>query len=409
MLRTTRRNRESASRKTLKRQVYAQTGGARWFTLDNDKDNTRLKHWADEIAEAVTSNILPESLNQLTKPDATPQQQLDAFIDAHRYQDTLLQLSISIAKKQASIPEDLNIKTASENITKLTDSLDASAKKYAFDVITFLNLEYPKDSTDKLSYIFTAKKIRISDILLEPFMLKNMFINGIANIFIALKENDSDIQFLREQKEKPDFKGIIALYAAYWKKYIEKQSVEYTGSFLTGSFYLTQRKDEFSEGILHHTNPDYAPFFQQFAELVVKDINAIKATECKNYFYISSENHRLWANLVTDIFKIYLGKPKIGIVDIIALFDITKYTDTTECTNPNGVSTNFMPPDTAKSTILNTVVTPSMLLNQIDPPLLSFILHLTHVIDENEGLRMKQIEEKEPGKLAEFKAKFGRA
>ena len=407
MLRTTRRNRESASRKTLKRQVYAQTGGALWFTLDNDKDNTRLKHWADEIAEKVEKGILPESLKNLTNPDALPQQQLDAFIDAHRYQDTLLQLSTSIVKKIADIPVDLNIQTASTNITKITLEVDTLAKTYAYDVITFLKLDYPSPSTDKITYTFTEKKIRISDILLEPFMLKNMFINGIANIFIALKANDSDIQFLRTQSSNVEYKNIIKLYAEYWAKYVNKQCVEYTGSFLTGSFYLTQQKDEFSKEILYPKGGD--SFFAQFADLVVKDINAIKATECKNYFYISSENHRLWADLVTDILKIYLGKPKIGIVDIIALFDTTKYTNKTPCPHPNGVSTNFMPSGTDESTILNTVVTPSMLLTQIDPPLLSFILHLTHVIDENEGLRMKQIEEKENGKLAEFKAKFGRA
>jgi hypothetical protein len=264
----------------------------------------------------------------------------------------------------------------------------------------------PQPSTDKITYLFTERKISISDILLEPTIFKNMMVDSIANIFISLKQDNSDITYLNSQVTNPKYDDIIKLYGKFWKKYTDKRCVDYTGSFLTGSFYLTQQKDEFTNEIVAGVNP----FFRQFADLIVKDKNSIKEKECKNYFYIPEENNHLWAYLVSDICKIYLTTAKVEISDIIKLFNVATYDNKTPCNNPNGISTTFVPTGTEESNILKTDVTVNMLLSQIDPPLLSFVLHLLQVINENETLLMKQIETSgDDAKLQAFKTKFGRA
>ena len=406
MLRTTRRNRESASRKTLKRQVYAQKGGAAWITeLDNDTDGTRLKNWKSAIAEAVTKGILPESLNNLTNPGALPQQQLDAFIASHQYQDTLLELSISIAKKLAGLPETpLSLQDAARNITKITASFDEIVGKYALDVGFFLNLHYDSSNTDKISYLVTgADKVR--DIIMEPNIFKNMFIHSLANIFIAAKNDSTDIQFLKKNNSVSTQKQTISLFGRNWDKYTAKQSVEYTGKYLTGSFYLTQAYDEFKR-LLHPASPTFT-FFEAFAVNIINQTNSIKVKECKNYYGNSPD---IWVNLTSDLFNTYMASPRITIKEIIGLFDINKY-DTKSCTKGSGdIRTDFAPEESIDLFILGTEVSIHALLLQLDPEILSFILHFMYILEGNETMLMKQIEASgDAAKLAAFKAKFGRA
>jgi hypothetical protein len=405
MLRTTRRNRDLASRKTLKRQVYAQKGGALWFTLENDIGNTRLNMWTSVIEAAVTKGTLPESLNNLTKPDATPQQQLDAFIACHQYQDTLLNMSIHIAKKQLNIPEDLNIQIVAANITKVTASFDNMVGIYAHDVLSFLNLETNETpKTDKITYITSGLSQR-KNIILEPRIFKNMFIDSLANIFIAAKNNTSDINFLKSKMGDSNLRNIVRLFGMNWKNYTDKQSVEYTGTYLTGSFFLAQPYDEFKK-ILEPDNS--STFFEEFAYGIISKTNAIKINECKNYEYGNALE--LWVKLTSDLFNTYVATPRIGIIEIIKYFDINNYTEK-DCKGMSGLEVDalFAPNDSIDLPILGTTITIHTLLLQIDKELLSFMMHLLQVINENEILLMKQIEASgDAGKLAEFKTKFGR-
>jgi hypothetical protein len=385
--------------------VYAQKGGAAWITeLDDDADGTRLKNWKDAIAEAVTDGALPASLNELTNPDATPQQQLDAFIACHQYQDTLLELSISIAKKLAGLPAtSLSLQEAAKNITKITESFDKTVGEYALDVGFFLNLQYDNSNTDKISYLVSgAGKVR--DIIMEPNIFKNMFIHSLANIFIAAKYDDTDIKFLKTQNAVSTQKSTISLFGRNWDKYTSKQSVEYTGKYLTGSFYLTQKYDEF-KSLLHPAAPSLT-FFEHFAVNIINQTNSIKVKECKNYYGNEPE---LWVNLTSDLFNTYMASPRITIKEIIELFNINHY-DVKSCKKASSdVRTDFAPNDSIDLPILGTEVSLHALLLQLDAQILSFLLHFMYTLEKNETLLMKQIEASgDAEKLADFKGKFGR-
>jgi len=154
MLRTTRRNRDLTSRKTLK-----QRGGAIWREYsDIDATTSRLSvevvnsDWKNTIELAIEKKMLPESLKMLfvqTLPSGKkPEDELHALFDAHSYQDSLLTLSrqLCVAKLlfggdfASKIFTELTLKDAADkyNIILKGDT-NRLARFYAYDVFTFLN------------------------------------------------------------------------------------------------------------------------------------------------------------------------------------------------------------------------------------------------------------------------------
>ena len=166
MLRTTRRNRDSASRKTLK-----QRGGAIWRAYADIESTTSRQSievvnsdWKKTIELAIEKKLLPESLKllfvQLLPTGKKPEDELHALFDAHSYQDSLLILSrqLCIAKLlfggdfASKIFTELTLKDAADKFDIiLKDDTNKLARFYAYDVFTFLNLpslsKYGKSSS----------------------------------------------------------------------------------------------------------------------------------------------------------------------------------------------------------------------------------------------------------------------
>ncbi len=372
------------------------------------------KSWETAITTACSANKLPDTLKELTvSAPTTNQLQLQAFIDAHRFQDTLLNLSISICKEKVGIPEILTLLTATSHIEKLSGYNNALSQFYATDVFGFISMP-PKERTNRIEYIFESPTVTNQEIFLQPNILTNPFINGLSSIFISLKLDSSDIDILSSRQSATNFRQLTQLYGRYWRKFLNKDSVANTGIYLTGSFYLNQEyvnkaNPNMEDGMFKHMLSEEldttgATFLNQLVYLMAtKTDSGLSKAECSKYH--DATKTLVWLDLISDLFIEYR---KIG-ATAWSYKTFIRFFKKAPCKKSNieeerERKSKFLPNDTADIIIPDTETTITQLLNQMDREFLSFMLHFLTVLRQNEKLYHDSLPE---GERAAFIAKFG--
>ena len=448
MLRTTRRNSNLTSRKTLK-----QRGGAIWRPYaDIDPTTSRPSvevvnsDWENTIKLAIEKKLLPESLNllfvQSLPTGKTPGDELHALFDAHSYQDSLLILSrqLCIAKLlfggafASKIFTDLTLKDATDKYSIIRDSRTNSlAKYYAYDVFTFLNLNRPVDmmggptrrSTDRITYLFTTYKISNEEMFLEPTILKNMFVHGLASLFISMKRNEDDIVLIAPLKASSGFeqyKSMIHFIGRFWRRYIDKDCNKYTGHGVGGSFYLEQEYKGIDEDIQKDSTNKYTAnsytktwegtflkmidirddtedltFYSKLVDVLCTKNTSKEATKLNSREYKDKNNRNMWIDFIVDLFLLYKTTP-------ITRKTVMDFIVSSSAGTAAAAANGFIPGVLLKVAYPGTEVTPEKLLTKLAPEYISFMLHFLTVLRQNE----KQYYDALPAdKQPEFVAKFG--
>jgi hypothetical protein len=425
MLRTTRRNRDSTSRKTLK-----QRGGAIWREYsDIDTKTSRQSvevvnsDWKNTIESAIEKKLLPESLNLLFVQTLTagksPVDELHALFDAHSYQDSLLILSrqLCVAKLLfggdfvSKIFTELTLKDAADKFNIiLKDDTNRLARFYAYDVFTFLNLARPREglSTDRITYLFTSYRISHEEMFLEPTILKNMFVHGLTSLFISMKQNEDDIALiapLRSSSGNTQYKNMIRFIGRFWRRYIDKDCNKYTGHGIGGSFYLEQEykedtptpKGTFDEMVNIRDSTEDLTFYSKFVDVLCAKKTSGETTKLNSREYKDSKDRNTWIDFIVDLFLLYKTEP---ITRKSVMEFIVRDPAGTTGSAPRG----FIPNELLKVAYPGTEVTPEKLLTKLAPEYISLLLHLITILKQNEKLYHDALP---ADKQSEFVAKFG--
>ena len=442
MLRTTRRNSNLTSRKTLK-----QRGGAIWREYANiDSTTSRLSvdvvntDWKKTIELAIEKKLLPESLKLLfvqTLPSGKKtEDELHALFDAHSYQDSLLILSrqLCVAKLlfggdfASKIFTELTLKDASEKFNIiLKDDTNRLARFYAYDVFTFLNLTRPEEgkSTDRITYLFTSYRISHEEMFLEPTILKNMFVHGLASLFISMKRNDDDIALiapLKASSGSAQYKNMIRFIGRFWRRYIDKDCNKYTGHGVGGSFYLEQEYKGKKDDITEDTSEEYTAkfytkswdgtfdkmvntrddtelltFYSKLVDVLCTKKTSGELTKLNSRDYKDSKDRNMWIDFIVDLFLLY--KTESLTRKSVMGFIVAGPAGTTPA-----ALRGFIPEELLKVAYPGTEVTPEKLLTKLAPEYISLMLHLITTLKHNE----KQYHDALPvDKQQEFVKKFG--
>ena len=449
MLRTTRRNRESASRKTLKRQVYAQTGGATWREYSNiggirGDQVTVNTDWKIAIEKAITKKLVPSSLTLLFEKDLTKskEDELTALFDAHRYQDTLLLLSTQLTIAKVFYPsdtagkflEDFTVKTAAEKyaIIRKADT-NNTAKFYAYDVFTFLNFEPPvKGKTERITYLFDNRDIDNEEMFLEPTILKNTFVHGLANRFISMKLDNADINYIKTLVS-PQYDPMTRFLGRVWRRYVEKEAIRYTGHGVGGSFYLNQEfkgtdahvssesvkyAEDYGESWegtfekltnLRYQKEDGRTFYSKLIDILCQK----KEQTWNTASYKDSKNRSLWIDFIVNLSLYYMENKYVRCKTLLEVIVGTVTTAATTPTpaaatttpTPAAAASGFIKADMLDTKYAGTNVTPAQLLTKLAPEFLSFLLHFMTILSQNEKLYYDTLQTEAEQKA--FIAKFG--
>jgi hypothetical protein len=437
MLRTTRRNRESASRKTLKRQVYAQEGGATWRDYSNI-DGTTIRSslgtvntdWKVAIEEAVKRKLVPSSLNLLFEKDLTKtkEEELTALFDAHRYQDTLLLLSTQLTIAKVFYPNDMGnnflkdfkVVDAAEKYETIKRNLtNKTAKFYAYDVFTFLNFETPvKGNTERITYLFDNRDIDNEEMFLEPTILKNTFVHGLANRFISMKLDNADIRHITSLDSKK-YDTMTRFLGRVWRRYVDKEAIRYTGHGVGGSFYLNQEFKGTDDDDTHTTPSDnYADkyvgtwegTFDKLINLRYQDeegrtfYSKLIDRLCKKTdqtlnsdIYKDINNRGLWIDFIVNLSLYYMANKSVRCKTLL------KFIVGTGATTAS--ATGFIKADMLDTKYADTDVTPAQLLQKLAPEFISFLLHFMTILSQNEKLYYDTLQTEADKKA--FVDKFG--
>lgn len=441
MLRTTRRNRESASRKTLKRQVYAQEGGATWRDYSNiggirGDQVTVNTDWKLAIEKAFIQKLVPSSLNLLFEKDLTKtkEEELTALFDAHRYQDTLLLLSTQLtiakvlypSKPEDNFLKDFTVVNAAEkyDIIKKSDT-NRNAKFYAYDVFTFLNFETPvKGKTERITYLFDNRDIDNEEMFLEPTILKNTFVHGLANRFISMKLDNADIRHITSLDSKK-YDTMTRFLGRVWRRYVDKEAIRYTGHGVGGSFYLNQEfkgtdaddkhtapNDNYAEKYegtwegtfdklinLRYQEEEGRTFYSKLIDRLCQKTDQTLNTD----IYKDINNRGLWIDFIVNLSLYYMANQSVRCKTLLKFIVGTGATTTT--TASTATATGFIKADMLDTKYADTDVTPAQLLQKLAPEFLSFLLHFMTILSQNEKLYYDTLQTEADKKA--FVEKFG--
>jgi hypothetical protein len=362
--------------------------------------------------------------------------ELHALFDAHSYQDSLLILSRQLCVSKllfgvdfaSKIFTELTLTDASDKFNIIRkDDTNRLARFYAYDVFTFLNLKRPKEgvSTDRITYLFTSYRISHEEMFLEPTILKNMFVHGLASLFISMKRNEDDIALiapLKASSGSAKYKNMIQFIGRFWRRYIDKDCNKYTGHGVGGSFYLEQEYKGIPNDVVNDPKEEYTAnfytkswegtfdkmvntrddtevltFYSKLVDVLCTKKTSGEPTKLNSREYKDSKDRNMWIDFIVDLFLLY--KTTSLTRKLVMEFIVSGPTGTTGAA-PGG----FIPNELLKVAYPGTEVTPEKLLTKLAPEYISLLLHLITTLKHNE----KQYHDALPvDKQPELVAKFG--
>jgi len=217
-------------------------------------------------------------------------------------------------------------------------------------------------------------------LLLYQKRLTNIFIDGLANIFIITKHSP-DLQRQLTIQNGP------AIAAAEWESNINANAYVQTAHLLRDGFYLNQGKTEFNTELT--TNHFWVDMATEMNDLLVKkapvqSLFLAKPTEatdaCKHNLGVTS-----WAFIAAHIFMAYtldVGKTS-NPPNILELF--AGRCTTTLLLGPNGTPDRDNIPNQEYDDLRVRGTTYANISSYMDDTVLQFMLHLYYTIWKNEA------------------------
>lgn len=428
MLRTTRRNRDSTSRKTLKRQVYAQEGG--FILMDSydlpgsdrfSKMSDRKLRWINELKKDQYKEPFAPLVKVLESSSSTPTEKFDALLLCHMYQDKLLLVPLDIIKQEAGITSALSLATIKTHYSSITATLGEIAYYFSIDIMAML--DFKKDytgtikPTDRINFFYNPRKNLLIDILLKPLSLTNMFIYTLANLFLRFKQDFSEIKELQTGVDSDIQTGTTEYLSHHYNNYIIEESVAKTTRRPAGSFYLSQDFDEYKT--LINGVPDYDDYISEnfFLRALLTQfvVNKERTVECRSYDTRINKGvnmndketkateydrvRKIWVDLVSDLFFIYSTLPPTWTMkDILTAFTYTSCKIPLPSSSVTSATISIEALHNIalilEQKILGTEITLKQILEKMDYNAFSFMIHLFAVLRENENEYTKQNEGK---------------
>ena len=262
---------------------------------------------AEWIAELKGNDELEKSLGLLLKNEDG--NHAEAYIKVLAQQDEIFQVAFKLIRKKLDpVVKGTDI-TKIENLLTYAQDIKAAPQNdlvaYIKDAALFVTLvedTVDKDNLTKLQEITQGESgnienVDIFELLLFPDRLQNIFIKGLANLFVMLKEVSN-----RELLKAPYAKSI--LFKQY-RAYVEALALTQTALPLRDGFFMNQSVPEFN-GIMY---PQFLPsLMKRLASDTPLDIKDIRCKDLDPSIEttVRTDNTRRELSTVTAIiFKQY--------------------------------------------------------------------------------------------------------
>jgi len=308
MNRTTHTLRQRSLRITQK----VQRGGVR---LNNWPDlGTRMNEWKNTLATSALATDLGKLFEPKDEAQNHKPEHLELWFRVLERQDELFDIALSIMSKKIGI--DGSGSNIIEKDSTVAETKRAELVQYLFDVEKMVSFVHD-DGTNGVT-----KLSQISKNTLEPFLslflfpkrIHNMFIESLANIFVALKDDSHMLTHI----QKP---FLLTILAAQYRSYILSNIMTMTGMIQRDAYYLncpsTQISNDFVANI---SDTFYASMLTEIAlglNTSYEDLFS-NTTGCKYYI-----DEWKWPKLAAHIFLAY---KKGSLKDILKRFN-------TKCTS----------------------------------------------------------------------------
>jgi hypothetical protein len=191
-----------------------------------------LKMFAGVITEPNWGNTLSSS------------QKLELYINLVERQDELFSTALDIIYRELGIDRTAdNLESVVIEKSGIIESNQENLKQYLNDIYTLVTcgIDHPKDKkTNQKNFqkhtLFIDEPL--SNILMWPERVKNIFVRSIAKILVALKQNP---RLLDSTKGKP---YLQSMFADIYNTFIQSEILKATSKGLRDGFYLWQALPE---------------------------------------------------------------------------------------------------------------------------------------------------------------------
>ena len=340
-------------------------------TQKRQRGGVRLDKWpdvgerTDEWKSALAQSVVAKDLETLFMPkDENKPEHLELWFRVLERQDDLFDVALEIMSKSVGVDDIQKI------IATGPDKIEAQREKlvaYLIDVEKMVNFNHDTGKTGitKLNQISDNKSEPLLSLFLFPNRVHNMFIESLANIFVALK-NDS--QMLTHIKNP----FLATVVAAQYKSYVLSNSMTTTGMIQRDGYYLdypcTKLKNDFVANI---SDTFYVSMLTEIALGLDKSYNDLFSNTEGCKYYIDDWD---WPKIAAHIFLAYKAG---GLTDILKRFN-------TECspqpTKRPQLQTKYYPHEYTDIVVRG--VQFGTLLSNMSYMKLEFILQLSYKIGQ---------------------------
>lgn len=359
------------------RKTRKQRGGANFRTpeLGEHRESWTIK--INELSPALKTKLLP----LVDAGDTSDEARLEAYISAIEHQDELFDIATNLIREYVS--ETIRIELNSDaDIINNAESINENKgilKSYIEDVekmVSFVLTEAEKakysaveaegPGKSKLELIID-KQEPVSNLLIFPDRLKNIFIQSLANLFILLKNNQDNLSNIIKNN------ATINIAVDQYISNIYANAYLLTSHELRDGFYLNQGVNEF-KSIIEGVDGENASFYSEF-------FNKIKS---KHKLKLHRESS--WDELAFAVFSWYLntefteGEEYDRKSILKYVIDISSSEAVTEEEIFNGLLEAFPEKKYHNMNIDSNGTTLIKLLHIMEPVMLEFVLHLAYTL-----------------------------
>jgi len=360
-----------------------QVGGGDLYVMElqggNAAENARANKLKNKIDASDTQDI-KNILNywfsasrggRVTSTDC--ESVVRSYFAGIEHQDELFDIVINILKNEEYVAGDI-LKNATDIDTNKTEAM-----KYIRDIEQFMLFAKKKAATtseqSKLDRIVGPEGETLSELLMYPKRLNNVFIQSLANIFILFKAKRE----ILTQIKTPALRGLAV--------------AEYKANLYSNVWLLTS--NEFRDGFyLDQPENDFKTSMETFWPDLFKELANIDNLGKTDFALMETG----WPIVTAHVFKWYMTSPPFPDGDhkpaLLKYFIDQGITDTAGFERPKIESMRAqIPPSTCDDTELFGAGTSiKNLLKIMANVTLEFILHLAYTIRKNEAETLKEIQ-----------------
>ena len=363
------------------RSTRKQRGGAAWAPANTAELGDRFALWEPYLKTEFPTLLTDRSVEP--KDDAEKKARMDDFVRVMMKQDDLLQNALSILYQQKGL-ESGKLESLIANYETI-QGVDANLDPI-LDVEKFLAFTFVKQEGTKWD---SLRKEPLAELMFYPWRASNVMIRTLADILKSLKDDSS----LLENEKFTGNAALQALQAAHFDATLRSNTYYLTDKGLRDGFYLTESNKDIT-AMFDTTKEKGGKFFTKLVSEIVAiqkqaseggsedTINfSLLNTDCKELFYNSPTMVSVYAKVTANLFHLY-KKTDVWNTEVL----LNQFYNT-ECKRESleRLKEGFLTyvPDEVywDAQILSTQTTFRMLMNQIDPLLLNYVLHLSWALE----------------------------